>query len=153
MITSLLRVLVSLSLIAGLMIVGLNQDRDWIANFGDLGRLGYDFENLRRQRDRGEDLEVLSRATADRMGLKDKIAREVLAGRLRLRSAAARFRVLCDGVAYVWDHYKQTHPAWSEERRCCQYVIDSAAALLRDDANSDALEIIGDLTKQADECK
>jgi hypothetical protein len=152
MLQSLLRVLVSAGLVGGLMIGALQIDSDWLDELNELGNLPQQVAYLYRQNRYGEKLQATSDETFKRIRAKDRIAREVLAGRLDLRAAVASFVEVSKDATYDWDHYQPSRPDWSAQRRCAQYVIDLVEGLLIQ-AHRDPTPVVSALTEEADACR
>jgi hypothetical protein len=152
MLQSLLRVLVSAGLVGGLMIGALQVDSDWLDELSELGNLPQQVGYLYHQNRFGEKLQEKSDETLKRILAKNRIARDVVAGRVDLRAAVASFVEVSKDASYDWDHYKQSCPHWSAQRRCAQYVIDLVAGLLID-GHRDPTALVLALTEQADACR
>ena len=147
-----MRVVLSLSVIGGLTALALQLDADCGAELCDCFQVPQYLQVLQRENNRTGMLEVDGQTILQVMANKEEIAREVLAGRLKLRDAAARLRDVGQAVSYDWDHYRWTEPNWSEERRCCQYVIDHIRGILLDQ-NQDPAATVRVLELEADECR
>jgi hypothetical protein len=75
-------------------------------------------------RARGEALTRRLQAMARCLEGKYAVAQQVLAGRLKLLEAAARFRDLQNAVPqYDWAMFRERYPGQSDEERHCQAVI------------------------------
>jgi len=103
-------------------------------NFGEL-RL--DFWNvpawLRTEAEEDEKTEVLKerlRVVTDRIHAKNRVSEELLAGRLTLRQAAARFRDLKREPPDYWQTYRLVEPACLGAEEQCRQVIDWTATLV-----------------------
>jgi hypothetical protein len=88
---------------------------------------------LARSRTRKQELNAKLAASHDLMARKERLGRDVLAGRLTLRQAAARFWEAAKAVDYPWDHYADSHPEWPREVRCGHYLIDQIIPILEDE--------------------
>jgi hypothetical protein len=80
---------------------------------------------------RGERLEGERFAVLSRNEAKQQVAGEVVAGRLSLAEAVARYRALNDESPYYRAQAARFHPAMSQEERLCREVIGYAEAALR----------------------
>jgi phage FluMu protein gp41 len=152
MLGSLMRLVVSLGLIGGLTVLALQVDVGRVADGCDLFNVPKSLQTISQEGKRGQSLDAQDQVILRRMQTQDQIAKEVLAGRLSLNEAAAQFRVLANDAPYDWDHYRPTHPTWSLERRCCQYVIDHIKGLVMGQEQKYAVRM-RELTKEAEECR
>jgi hypothetical protein len=139
------------ALLGGLTFLALQLDVGQVVDGCDSVNFPRHLLTLNHECDRTEHLDAKDQAILRSMEAKEQIARDVLAGRLSLRAAAAQFRVVAQTVTYDWDLYRFSQPTWSEERRCCQYVIDSVVELLFLE-NQEPTEAVRKLTKEAEEC-
>ncbi len=73
---------------------------------------------------RGRELDEARRAALHRMELKEETIKAVLAGRLGLVEAAARFRDLDERNAdFNWQAFRGIHPGASDDERHCRKVL------------------------------
>jgi hypothetical protein len=97
---------------------------------------------VRRHRQRGEELEQRTRAVIGRLERKEKIVKALLAGRLTLLQAAARFRALNEGPpAFGWDQFRDAMPGGSDDERHCHEVIEFAYHVVSHDDPHRAAEL------------
>lgn len=107
----------------------------WSGFVKDCGNLEGLAATWSRELARESDLEALTRVVLRRIEVKDQIVREVVANRLSLREAAARFRDLQAAATdlseetYLW-HY----PGGTIDDRYCRAVIARVQHLLQADS-------------------
>jgi hypothetical protein len=119
------RVLTGLLIIGGATLTALQLDMEALATFStDLVHVVDNELMLQRAHGRCEELQVEFQHTQGRMAQKRQLAKEVIAGRLTLRQAAAQFEAMSRGVPYGWDHCAASHPEWPLLIRCAHYVIE-----------------------------
>src|SRR5262249_23603605 len=83
---------------------------------------------IESSRDVKQDLERRNAAVIDRITAKDQVADEVIAGRLTLVEAAARFRDLNAVPPDHPDPYRTTYPGGSDREKLCRQVISWVAS-------------------------
>src|SRR5262249_23106359 len=75
----------------------------------------------------------------------------VIAGRLTLREAAARYRALARGNPdFPWETFHRTYAGASEEERFCRQVIDAVQKELRDQPD-EAARVVARLVAELEE--
>jgi hypothetical protein len=95
-------------------------------------RRGMMADPVKRHQKRGEELQQKIRAVTDRLNRKETVVKALLAGRLTLLEAAARFRALNEAPPeYNWDAFRLTMPGDSDDERHCHEVISFAFHALR----------------------
>jgi hypothetical protein len=89
----------------------------------------------------GDRLDEAMRLIVRREEAKMGVVRDLLAGRLTLRQAAALFRDLDQGPpAFNWEEFRRAYPCDTDEERHCREVIDCVRGVLP--ANSPESEAI-----------
>jgi hypothetical protein len=79
---------------------------------------------MQRERSRGEDLTRRLKGKTHCLLAKFQTARDVIAGRLQLLDAAAKFRELQNAVAdYDWTRFREAYSGQSDDERHCRAVI------------------------------
>ena len=79
------------------------------------------------------------------------LARELLAGRLTLREAAARSRALAEADPdFRWYVFRQTYAGASDAERHCRHMIAAVAEALRD-RPAEAAEVVARLEAELQE--
>jgi hypothetical protein len=101
-----------------------------------VGLIGYlPGPSLEEERRHHEELQEKCKTSVARCFAKDAVAAKVLAGRLTLLEAAARFRDLDRGPpAFDWEHFRAGTPNMSDEERHCREVINRVASTWPDEA-------------------
>jgi hypothetical protein len=143
------RLVTCVGLLGGLTALALQLDNDWAGQVRDCFSVPRNLVLLQDESVRSDELERKQEGVTRVIARKDEIARAVIAGRLSLREAAALFREAGAGVPYDWDTALTTHPEWSLERRCCQYVISTVEYQLRCE-DRDPRPVVEALTREAD---
>jgi hypothetical protein len=147
---SMLRVLLSIVVVGGAMAGLFQLDPDELKEFGqNVAKLPSNCLEHERQLDRRKALDSKQQWVQQSTERKHTLAGEVLAGRTTLRRAASQFGELSKGAPYPWDHYLESHPEWSLEVRCAQYVIDEVKDILGPEVGN-ATEIISRLEAEKD---
>jgi hypothetical protein len=102
-------------------------------------RVGLDFAEWARcqraiasETDRAEELSRRQLRSRERMRDKDRIALDLIAGRLSLAEAARRFAELPDAPAWLWVQLRVDYAGASKEEGMCRHLIDWACELLWD---------------------
>ncbi|MCI0463915.1 MAG: hypothetical protein L0Z62_43835 [Gemmataceae bacterium] len=85
-----------------------------------------------QERQREAELNDLATTLLGRMELKEQVQKELIAGRVSLTGAAARYRRLVPPTHYFWDHLRCTYPSMSDSESLCQYLVDCALLAVRD---------------------
>src|SRR5262249_33796987 len=86
---------------------------------------------LVEQQRRADELEDQLADAVRRSEATEAAVKEVIAGRLTLREAAARFRALAkENPDFQWETFRRTYPGASDEERHCRQVIDAAQKAL-----------------------
>jgi hypothetical protein len=89
----------------------------------------------------GDRIDEALRLIVRREEAKKGVVRDLLAGRLTLRQAAALFRDLDRGPpAFNWEEFRRAYPCDTDEERHCREVIDCVRGVLP--ANSPESEAI-----------
>jgi hypothetical protein len=79
---------------------------------------------LRRERERTAELERGRQIALRRVEIKTEVATELIAGRLTLFEAAARFRDLKDPPKAYWSLLRRAYPGKSDAECICRSTID-----------------------------
>jgi len=99
-------------------------------NLGDFPKWGHALEEATEH---AFALDAQQRAVHQRMESKNQVAWEVIAGRLPLTEAAARFRDLCSSSPYFnEERYLTFNPGVSDEERYCRVLIAWVRMVLYD---------------------
>jgi hypothetical protein len=133
MMEAVLRVIVCLALVVALTAGAAQVNPETLTDYvHEVYNLPVNFVRTQYAKKQGVELAAQREAIRDRIEQKDRIARDVVEGRLALREAADRFYEVSKGAPYVWDLYKEKHPEWPLEVRCAHLVIDEVEVILRD---------------------
>ena len=124
-------------LATGCALLGLLAGTVGFLGTGLLARLGIEgwdlpgsLDMLEEAREREETLATKVELAKARRATLDRVARDLLAGRLTLSQAAGRFRDLLADCEALWAHLAEEVPGRTEEERLCRYVIGWATSLL-----------------------
>jgi hypothetical protein len=104
--------------------------------------------------ERGRRLDDLSGACVRRICAKHRLAEEVIAGRLGLRQAAARFRELNEQPsAYDRERFRALYPGADDGERHCREVLAWVADALEDDPDPGGADLVTRLEAELQESK
>ena len=120
---------------------------------GPGGRHGLDLlKEVQEQQRRSDDLDDVMAAVVRRRALKQAVVEELLAGRITLRAAAARFRAINEAAAaFPWDEFRRAYPGSTDEERHCREVI-AQMKVLRWDRPGEMAEVVARLEAELQDC-
>ena len=117
------RSLCALILVALLLVVASARPR-WFRAIGlDIGTLPESLSRLQREADRKDRLEAETRAVLRRTAAKDRLAADLVEGRLTPKEAAAQFRQLMRDAPPLLRRVIDREEGKSEEERICRYLL------------------------------
>jgi hypothetical protein len=123
--TSAKRVLLTVLLACGAMVIGLLLARNTVGELGNDGLTGMGWISMYHQeRNRNRVLDERRRQMNEVVGAKRTIAIEVIADRMTLRQAVAQFLAVCRDSPYCWDYLGETKAGLPPEFRSAQYIVE-----------------------------
>jgi hypothetical protein len=122
--TMLSRMLLCLVAAGGLLLAVFSVCPDWAESAGlDLWKVPSLGDRMEAELRRGDDLEGRLDEVTRRIDAKTRVTEEVVAGRLGLLEAAARFRDLTGGSAEALRHLRGAYDGADDDERFCRAVI------------------------------
>jgi hypothetical protein len=102
----------------------------WFPELGEWPGARRELEEAER---RSAELTEQAQGGVARLWAKERVAEEVIAGRLTLRQAAARYRHLARAhPGFFWKQYREAYPGPTDWERHCQEVLALVRHRLRD---------------------
>jgi hypothetical protein len=127
------RMLLCALAVGGLLLAVFSVRPDWAESTGlDLWKLPSLGEWLEAEQQRGDGLDTQLEEVTRRIDSKQHVTVEVIAGRLSLTAAAARFRDLTAGSAEALEHLRFAFDGADDDERFCRAVIAWVRTALRD---------------------
>jgi hypothetical protein len=146
---SICRVAVSLCIIVGALLGAVQLDLHGLAACGDdLFKTAANPLYLQQQLAREERLNARAQQESSIVRQKRELACALVAGRLTLHQAAARFAEVSKDLPYTWDYCAACHPEWSLDMRCAHYVIEEVQEVLSERRSKDTEKIVARLREE-----
>src|SRR5262249_26386093 len=109
------------------------------------------WDEAQQEQRRGEELDARLADAVRRSEVTMATGAGVIAGRLTLREAAARYRALARGNPdFPWETFRRTYAGASDEERFCRQVIDAVQMELKDQPD-EAAEVVARLEAELQE--
>jgi len=118
-------------LLAGVWIYGREPLRKAYADVSEIGRVQQDAKALERVTKEVDERRARSDA---RREAKNRICRDLIAGRLTLVTAARQVGALPDAPLHFWELLRLLEKGVTDEERMCWHVIDWACMLVGDES-------------------
>lgn len=129
--TSLTRLSLCAVVAAGLLIGSATVAPDYFTAAGlDFWSLPELHEQLARGQVRQAEMSLLNASVTERIAQKERLAYELIAGRVTLFQAAARFRAVNQQHPETMQDMRKAFPGGSDEEKLCRQVIAWAQVLL-----------------------
>ena len=151
--TMLSRTLLCALAVGGVLLVVFSFRPDWAEAAGlDLWRVPSHEAWLESERQRGDDLDAQLEAVKRRYNARQEVVDDVIAGRLGLLDAAARFRDVTPGPNETVPYLRTAFAGGNDDERFCRWVIVRVDATLLSRSPAEADRAKARLEKELQDC-